>query len=340
MSSIHGLPKNRESKAPTISDSTHWVSFADQFKAFAKNYGDAEKIISDEVDINYAHHALSQPNDIPTDLLLSYSQVAIEKDIQILKKETPTEDSITSDGATTRSRSKAKTSFMPNINTSTHPNITNTISLEDLNAQLLSSRLSEAIKAQSQLKTFTQALSLRLHEAIQGKLRTKMQETPTYRKAFEANDLLNMWKILKQTCFAGFTDEAVQRFQAKFLKLKQEPHESFHTYYLNFQSQLAFLGQLLPVDYPGDASRLTALFIEGLDDTTYKRTRDQLYHTRESNLDTRWSFPQDWEQAATYFRDMPPDPLALPLHRPLLPHPIRLPILWRPPSIMQLPILQ
>jgi hypothetical protein len=146
-----------------------------------------------------------------------------------------------------------------------------------------------------------------------------MQETPSYRKAFEANDLLNMWKILKQTCFAGFTDEAIQRFQAKFLKLKQEPHESFHTYYLNFQSQLAFLGQLLPNDYPGDASRLTALFIEGLDDTTYKRTRNQLYLTRESNLDTRWSFPQDWEQAATYFRDMPPDPLATPPPTPSTP---------------------
>ena len=125
------------------------------------------------------------------------------------------------------------------------------MSLEDLNAQLLllSSRLSQAVKAQSILKTYTQALSLRLHEAIQGKLRTKMQETPEYRKAFETNDLLNMWRILKQTCFAGFTDEAIQRFQAQFLKLKQQPYESFHTYYLNFQSQLAFLGQLLPKHY-------------------------------------------------------------------------------------------
>ena len=76
---------------------------------------------------------------------------------------------------------------------------------------------------------------------------------------------------------------------------------------------------MLPNDYPGDASRLTALFIEGLDDTTYKRTRDQLYLTRESNLDTRWSFPQDWEQAATYFRDMPPDPLATPPPTPSTP---------------------
>ena len=117
---------------------------------------------------------------------------------------------------------------------------------------MLSSRLSEAIKAQNILKSYTQALSLRLHEAIQGKLRTKMQETPTYRKAFESNDLLQMWKILKQTCFAGFTDEAIQRFQAQFLKLKQQPYDSFHTYYLTFQSQLAFLGQLLPDDYPGD----------------------------------------------------------------------------------------
>ena len=38
---MHGPPKNRESKAPTISDPTHWVSFAEQFNAFAKNYGDA-----------------------------------------------------------------------------------------------------------------------------------------------------------------------------------------------------------------------------------------------------------------------------------------------------------
>ena len=160
---------------------------------------DTEKIISDEVEINYVHNALSQPNDIPTELLLSYSQVAIDKEIQILKKESPLEEpyvsattSIKSEGPTTRSRQKAKASILPTAITSTHPNITNTISLDKLNAQLLSSRLSEAIKAQSQLKTFTQALSLCLHEAVQGKLRTKMQETPTYRKAFEANDLLNM----------------------------------------------------------------------------------------------------------------------------------------------------
>ena len=252
MSTMHGPPKNRDSKAPTISDQTNWVSFDEQFKAFAKNYGDAEKIISDEVEINYVHNALSQPNDIPSSLLLSYTQVAIEKDIQILKKETSSsEENLATEGATTRSRQKAKTLA---TSTYSHPNITNTISLEDLNVQLLSSRLNEAIKAQSTLKTYTQALSLRLHEAIQGKLRTKMQETPTYRKAFEDNDLLNMWKILKQTCFAGFTDEAIQRFQAKFLKLKQESYESFHTYYLNFQSQLAFLGQLLPDEYPGDAA--------------------------------------------------------------------------------------
>ena len=63
--------ENRDSKAPTISDPTHWVSFAEQFKAFAKNYGDAEKIISDETDINYVHNALSQPYDLPPDLLFN-----------------------------------------------------------------------------------------------------------------------------------------------------------------------------------------------------------------------------------------------------------------------------
>ena len=89
---MHGPPKNRESKAPTISDPTHWVSFAEQFKAFAKNYGDAEKIISEELEINYVHNALSQPNDIPSSLLLSYSQVAIDKDVQLLEKETPSSD--------------------------------------------------------------------------------------------------------------------------------------------------------------------------------------------------------------------------------------------------------
>ena len=47
---------------------------------------------------------ISQPNDIPSSLLLSYSQVAIEKDIQILKKETPSsEESLPTEGATTRS---------------------------------------------------------------------------------------------------------------------------------------------------------------------------------------------------------------------------------------------
>jgi hypothetical protein len=76
---------------------------------YAKNYGDAEKIISDEVEINYVHHALSQPNDIPSSLLLSYSQVEIEKDIQILKKETPSsEEYPAQEGATTRSKSKSK----------------------------------------------------------------------------------------------------------------------------------------------------------------------------------------------------------------------------------------
>ena len=130
------------------------------------------------------------------------------------------------------------------------------------------------------MKSYTQALSLRLHEAIQGKLRTKMQETPIYRNVFESNDLLQMWMILKTNLFRfGFT-EAKQRFQAQFFKLKQQIYDSFHTYYLTFQSQLAFLGQLLPDDYPRDPSRLTALFIEGLDDSTYKRTRDQLYLTK------------------------------------------------------------
>jgi hypothetical protein len=310
---VHGPPKNRDNKAPTISDPIHWVS-AEQFKAFAKNYGDAEKIISDNVDINYVHQALSQPNDIPADILISYSDLKAKEDQ--VKKESTSDDkessSITTvkESATSRASTRSKTKAL--LTLTSQSNITNTMSLEDLNAQLLSSRLSEAVKAQSVLKTYTQALSLRLHEAIQGKLRTKMQETPEYRKAFESNDLLNMWRILKQTCFAGFTDEAIQRFQAQFLKLKQQPYESFHTYYLNFQSQLAFLGQLLPDDYPCEANKLTALFIEGLDDTTYKRTRDQLYLTRESNLDSRWSFPQDWEQAATYFRDMPADPLATP----------------------------
>ena len=71
------------------------ATFYEQFKAFTKHYGDAEKIISDEVEINYVHQALSQPNDIPSSLLLlllSYSQVAIDKDIQILKKETPSSE--------------------------------------------------------------------------------------------------------------------------------------------------------------------------------------------------------------------------------------------------------
>ena len=58
------------------------------------------------------------------------------------------------------------------------------------------------------------------------------------------------------------------------------------------------------------------MFIEGLDDNTYKRIRDQLYLTNESNLDVRRSFPQTWEEAATYFRDMPADPTVIPTTTP------------------------
>ena len=106
VSSIHGPPKNRDSKAPTISDPTHWVSFAEQFKAFAKNYGDAEKIISDETDINYVHNALSQPYDLPPAILLSYSQSAIAKVLQLFKKETTSTSAGESDVPITCSSSK------------------------------------------------------------------------------------------------------------------------------------------------------------------------------------------------------------------------------------------
>ncbi len=58
------------------------------------------------------------------------------------------------------------------------------------------------------------------------------------------------------------------------------------------------------------------MFIEGLDDNTYKRIRDQLYITNESNLNVRRSFPQTWEEAATYFRDMPADPTVIPTTTP------------------------
>ena len=115
--------------------------------------------------------------------------------------------------------------------------------------------------------------------------------------------------------YGGFTDEAILRFEAQFLKLKQLPTEEFHSYYLNFQTQLEFLQELLP-GHKYDSKLLTALFIEGLDDNTYKRIRDQLYLTNESNLNVRRSFPQTWEEAATYFRDMPADPTVIPTTTP------------------------
>ena len=44
MSSVHGPAKSREPKVPTLSDTKYWVMFDIKFKAFAKNYEDAEKL--------------------------------------------------------------------------------------------------------------------------------------------------------------------------------------------------------------------------------------------------------------------------------------------------------
>ena len=69
MSSVHGPAKSRESKVPTLSDTKYWVMFAIKFKAFAKNYGDAEKVIINDSEINYVHDIMANPLDFPVSLL-------------------------------------------------------------------------------------------------------------------------------------------------------------------------------------------------------------------------------------------------------------------------------
>ena len=304
---MHGPAKSREPKVPTLSDTKYWVMFAIKFKAFAKNYGDAEKVIINDSEINYVHEIMTNPIDLPASLLQSYSDIKQEELVFSQSKDSDKtaepSATATSTGMTTRSSKKLQSK-------SGSTTIASAMSLDSIRETLFNAKLNEAVKAQSILRANEQALALKLDEAMQGSLRTKLQETPTYRDAFTANSLLNMWRIIKTTCMAGFTDEAILRFEAQFLKLKQIPTEDFHSYYLNFQTQLEFLQELLP-GHKYDSKLLTALFIEGLDDTTYKRIRDQLYLNNESNLDARRSFPKTWEEAATYFRDMPADPTVI-----------------------------
>jgi hypothetical protein len=247
--------------------------FAIKFKAFAKNYGDAEKIIINDSDINYVNDIMTNPIDLPASLLQSYSDIKQEELVfsqstKETEKATDSTDTATSTGRTTRSTTLQQSKARPLT-------IAGAMSLATIRETLFNARLNEAVKAQSLLKANEQALALKLDEAMQGSLRTKLQETPTYREAFTSNSLLNMWRIIKTTCMAGFTDEAILRFEAQFQKLKQLPSEDFHSYYLNFQTQLEFLQELLP-GQKYDAKLLTALFIEGLDDVTYKRNRSTI----------------------------------------------------------------
>ena len=75
MSSVHGPAKSRDPKVPTLFDTRYWVMFSIKFKAFAKNYGDAEKIIINDSDINYVNDIMNNPLDLPASLSQSYSDI-------------------------------------------------------------------------------------------------------------------------------------------------------------------------------------------------------------------------------------------------------------------------
>ena len=79
MSSVHGPAKSRDPKVPTLSDTKYWVMFAIKFKAFAKNYGDAQKIIINDSDINYVNDVMTNPIDLPASLLQSYADIKQEE---------------------------------------------------------------------------------------------------------------------------------------------------------------------------------------------------------------------------------------------------------------------
>ena len=202
---------------------------------------------------------MTNPIDLPASLLQSYSDIKQEELVfsqstKETEKATESTDTVTSTGRTTRSTTRQQSKARPLT-------IAGAMSLDTIRETLFNARLNEAVKAQSLLKANEQALALKLDEAMQGSLRTKLQETPTYREAFTSNSLLHMWRIIKTTCMAGFTDEAILRFEAQFQKLKQLPSEDFHSYYLNFQTQLEFLQELLP-GQKYDTKLLTAYLLK------------------------------------------------------------------------------
>ena len=194
MSSVHGPAKSREPKVPTLSDTKYWVMFAIKFKAFAKNYGDAEKVIINDSEINYVHDIMTNPLDLPA--CHNLTQISSKKNSYspYPKKQIKLEasEAATSTGRTTRSSKKLQSKSGPIT-------IASAMSLDTIRETLFNTKLNEAVKAHYILRANEQALALKLDEAMQGFLRTKLQETPTYRDAFTSNSLLNMWRIIKTT---------------------------------------------------------------------------------------------------------------------------------------------
>ena len=153
---------------------------------------------------------MTNPLDLPASLLQSYSNIKEEELVSSQSKDSDktaeSSETATSTGRTTRSSKKLQSKSGPST-------IASAMSLDTIRETLFNAKLNEAVKAQSILRANEQALALKLDEAMQGSLRTKLQETPTYRDAFTANSLLNMWRIIKTTCMAGFTDEAILRLK-------------------------------------------------------------------------------------------------------------------------------
>jgi len=289
MSSLYGTPKFTPVKPPKLKDASDWVYFAVKFLEFAKSYGDVEEVLNNDQEIDYLQRVLATPIDYT-----AYGGDSLDEDSdKDIKEETQDSERITE--AKTRAQikkiKKKVQTFMP---TSLLP-----IKLsKDIRDKLIETKLQQAITAQQTMVEHQRALVVVLHACLELDMKNKMWQTPAYREAYEQTKLQPMWRILKQVCLAGFTTESLQRYAAQFAKLKQKPMEAFNTYYIDFKSKLEFLGSVLPTEVPHQ-SQLTALFIEGLDDTRYGTLREALYKTKESNLTSTWAFPETWNDAAT-----------------------------------------
>ena len=300
MSSLYGTPKFTPVKPPKLRNTSDWVYFAVNILEFAKSYGDVEEVLTSDQEIDYIQRVLANPID--------YNTYGVEEADDDSDKDIKDEDVEKLETRTTRAQLKK---IKKKVQTFLPPSMSAIKLSKEMKDKLVESKLQQAISAQQNMTEHQRALVVVLHSCLELDMKNKMWQTPAYREAYEQTRLLHMWRILKQVCLAGFTEESLQRYAAQFAKLKQQSSESFNTYYINFKSKLEFLGSVLPREVPHQ-SQLTALFIEGLDDARYGTLREALYQTKESNLTATWAFPETWNDAATYFKTLAPDPQITP----------------------------